>query len=313
MISFSTLKYIVTRMLPYPLRKRVKAVTAWRRKKKDNSVQAQLKELRDLIIFNHPVNQVPKATGKLRLLQEGNLTLLDYYARKCEEHQLQYWLDYGTLLGAVRHEGFIPWDDDLDICMPKSDYDRFIEMLPTLFPEKEGFFFQYRSFLQIGVKGTPLNLDVIPYIVHSEAVAQEDIPKVERELFAIKKKIVEVYPHCNYSEQEIEKMISERLLKGKAPLPYSEKPSLYLSPAVPFQNHPVYSFDTFFPLRKVKFEKYEFSAPNRTRKHLSNIFGDYMTYPPHVGVWHPTVRHMLKTLDFEDAVNDFIDKYSRRD
>ena len=47
--------------------------------------------------------------------------------RVCREHGLRYYCWAGTMLGAVRHGGFIPWDDDMDICMPRPDYDRFMQ------------------------------------------------------------------------------------------------------------------------------------------------------------------------------------------
>lgn len=54
------------------------------------------------------------------------LELLYVFDKFCQEHNLTYWLDSGTLLGAVRHSGFIPWDDDVDIMMPRDDYNKLI-------------------------------------------------------------------------------------------------------------------------------------------------------------------------------------------
>jgi lipopolysaccharide cholinephosphotransferase len=64
-------------------------------------------------------------------LEELKHTLLEImtdFDAYCKKHDLSYFLIGGTLLGAVRHQGFIPWDDDLDVVMPRDDYERFIEM-----------------------------------------------------------------------------------------------------------------------------------------------------------------------------------------
>ena len=72
---------------------------------------------------------LPKAKGYERNLQLLESVILRKFVNICEEHGLRYWLDYGTLLGAVRHKGFVPWDDDVDTGMPREDVERLIEIL----------------------------------------------------------------------------------------------------------------------------------------------------------------------------------------
>lgn len=72
----------------------------------------------------------------LRRLQLTILDILKDIDSICKENNIEYYIAYGTALGAVRHGGFIPWDDDIDICMTREAYDRFLEVMPNAMPEK---------------------------------------------------------------------------------------------------------------------------------------------------------------------------------
>jgi lipopolysaccharide cholinephosphotransferase len=72
----------------------------------------------------------------LRKAQLRMLEILVAVDKICRKHNIPYWLDWGTLLGAVRHGGFIPWDDDIDISMMKEDYDRFLAIASKELPEQ---------------------------------------------------------------------------------------------------------------------------------------------------------------------------------
>ena len=71
----------------------------------------------------------------LREIQLEELKLLSYFDEFCNINRLKYSLVYGTLIGAARHKGFIPWDDDLDIRMTRKNYDKFLEVWGKLQPE----------------------------------------------------------------------------------------------------------------------------------------------------------------------------------
>lgn len=71
----------------------------------------------------------------LKRLQKAELSILLAISDVCEAGGISWWMDSGTALGAMRHGGFIPWDDDIDIGMLRSDYDRFLEVAPRLLPE----------------------------------------------------------------------------------------------------------------------------------------------------------------------------------
>ena len=70
----------------------------------------------------------------LRKMQLRILDILVEIDKVCRKHGIGYWIDFGTLLGAVRHGGFIPWDDDLDIAMTSEDFQKFLEIAPKELP-----------------------------------------------------------------------------------------------------------------------------------------------------------------------------------
>lgn len=72
----------------------------------------------------------------LETLQRIELSMLKDFDALCRKHGIRYFADSGTAIGAVRHHGMIPWDDDIDLCLPREDYDRFLALAETEYGDK---------------------------------------------------------------------------------------------------------------------------------------------------------------------------------
>lgn len=72
---------------------------------------------------------------KLSKLQEEELKIFKIFIDICEKYKFKYFICGGSFLGAVRHKGFIPWDDDIDVAMPRPDFERFLEITPSILPD----------------------------------------------------------------------------------------------------------------------------------------------------------------------------------
>ena len=87
------------------------------------------------------IREFPQAVGVARELQKAETIFLKEIVKIFEKHGIRYWLDGGTLLGSIRHGGFIPWDDDIDIGVMREDYDKLQEIFGEAFSSDSNFYF----------------------------------------------------------------------------------------------------------------------------------------------------------------------------
>lgn len=239
----------------------------------------------------------------LRDMQLALLDILVHVARVCERHDIPYWLDSGTLLGAVRHGGFIPWDDDIDICMPREALPRFIEVARKELPG--------HLFVQTAATEPEMRLPICKvrnlnsYIVE----ADDDFSRSYA-----KGLYVDIFPMHEWPT--LPYRFSKRLAKGYCranAILHTQHTYSWRSTAELFYFgvkralfHTVWALcnlfsghgkyysntldnsgngnrhlrSTIFPLGTIEFEGEQFSAPADVDRYLRDLFGDYMKLPP---------------------------------
>lgn len=112
-----------------------------------------------------------KRRMSLKEIQTVEKDILSYVDALCEKYKLRYWVCGGTLLGTIRHKGFIPWDDDVDIFLPWEDYQKFIEVF-----EENGRY----SLLGMGTSRVNDYSDMLAKMVDKSTLVQENIGTVRR-------------------------------------------------------------------------------------------------------------------------------------
>lgn len=250
---------------------------------------------------------IPLDGALLKKVQETELSILKDVAAFCEEKNINYCITSGTLLGAVRHEGFIPWDDDIDISMPREDYEKFISYADDFLDGYEIVSTKLNNQYPIAIAkvrkyGTTMKepsmahldinhgiwIDVFPLdkVKNIENLGKRSykfnllttvinyklgvsVPnKLTTKIFCI---LLSVLGVSKLDKLRTKIMTSEEDTDAEFYTSFASN----LGPQRLLFNKNIY-----FPLRKIKFEDEEFFAPAESEKWLESAYGDYMTLPP---------------------------------
>lgn len=253
------------------------------------------------------VSEMPPANGILRNFQLAELEFLKKVDSVCRKHGIRYWLDYGTLLGAVRHKGFIPWDDDVDISMLRPDYEKFLSVCREEFPADE-YSFNSMGFLQIHLRGTMLQVDIFPYDTAADAWFPEGEGELEfnKRVYRTTDKLkFEVDLHhdqedciVNYTYDQRRELHRSEVMQGREAAPDG---NLFLALDVVASKRHTLCHDWVFPLKEVNFEGCLFSCPNKPEMILYTYYGDWGQVPKnpyrHFDLGAVSKRDYLKLLE----------------
>ncbi len=248
----------------------------------------------------------------IKTVRNAEISILDEFDRICKANNLKYYLFYGTLLGAVRHGGFIPWDDDIDVVMPRKDYNKLLRIAPKEFDNK--FFFQYPGeenkwgglFSKIRLKNTlfvidpTIDLRGISYVEdwkqYGVFIDIFPLDSTSRGLFLFKKikarivNILAAYVHYSVNRKEMSNKIATLgLILKHIKIPKLIKiidiiqfgiGNNYISYSEVDVRREIFN-KKFFEETSITFEGKKYPCPLNYREILQTLYGDdYMELPP---------------------------------
>lgn len=265
----------------------------------------------------------------LKHLQKVQLMMLKDFIEICEKNNINYFAIGGTLLGAIRHEGFIPWDDDIDVIMFRKDFEKLNNYMTTNSNEKyhlinvlneETYHYTWARF---NLKNTLLEewwADQVNYKVNIfiDIFIMDNIPKNKFKRFIHRWSSFTLNQLVQYSLVKFENTskfkqiiqqsayyilkllpISPMRIKKKCIKTYRKYENIECEEVCDFpslMHMPIYNKKDFIPLKKVKFEDIEINVPNNYDKILTRLYGNYMELPPEDKRFRPAPNK----IDFGD-------------
>lgn len=258
--------------------------------------------------------------GVLRQAQLKMVEILVAIDDVCKKNNIEYWLCYGTLLGAVRHKGFIPWDDDCDIVMMREDYERFMECAKRDLPNN--FLLQSNKIDKAYTKKvTKVRMKNTKFIEHDESDNEKycqglfvDIfvwdyhygfekilTRYLRNVSALRYKR-KMYPKGSFKRWAIHLLTAipyigcsfvQKIYRAISSFWAENKKLKWLGREAKLQDCVFVERDVIYPLRKdISFEGYHFPIPNNYDKFLTDRYGEYMVPPSNIGTKLRHARHI---------------------
>ena len=253
-------------------------------KKEIVALRKQFNALQNLVLYSTDITNLLPAKGLERKNQLECLEIFKRVINVCQINKLHYFISFGTLLGAVRHKGFIPWDDDIDITMLRDDYLSIIPFLhnefknsPYMVREAEENHFQIRICRKDNHK---IGMDIFPMDEYNKSSLNNDDKALLN--LAIQKEIKKLKDYKFISNitkvREYIKSITAQIMSSESSK--SNNPALFYGIDYP-HNHDMLVFDneTIYPFREIDFEGLKVKAPHNIDEYLRILYGDYMELP----------------------------------